>query len=585
MQKIIASNFFNLIFIYLCFFFSQNKIHANALNMNQSDACITKLEAEVQSLKTQLEKARESIIPQESDIPNGCLYRFMLDCKTNHTSMVHVSPAFKIVTGIDAEIIMNDHWAIADVIHPEDRDHFIQENEKAIKALSYLFCEFRVFVDNQWRWLQLTSYPHSDGENVMWEGIILDVTARKNAQIELAKNNIQLEFLVKERTGELEAANEELRSSNEKLQIYQTKLELMVEEKTSQITHQQILFEAVSSNIPDGTLYLFEVDIHTGKLRFTYVSSTWEKITGVSAEKSIADAYSVLSRVENPDDLKRLTDVSQLFEKNASGKKRFDYEVRYNHPHVDGDYWIKISSNAHVEGDTIFSYGYILDITARKLAEKESIEYEIKLEKLSGSKSALIKALQILQSSEDMRQALYEAIAEIGKFTNVCRIHIFETTSDGKTVNLTMEWRNDGVESVFNTLQNIPANIALPWFEMFEAGKHVSTSDNSQLTPELSKMLTERGVKSVVVFPLSEGAENYGFIFFDDLVGNRVWNEIEVDLLRNLSNILTAAIHRFHAETALQQHLPAAMGSAVKAAAYLEIRTHFGQAGNGTWVA
>ena len=62
-----------------------------------------------------------------------------------------------------------------------------------------------------------------------------------------------------------------------------------------------------------------------------------------------------------------------------------------------------------------------IDVTRRKSIETE-------LEKLSRSQAILIKVLKIVQSADDLPRAMNEAVAEIGKYTGVSRVHVFEKT-------------------------------------------------------------------------------------------------------------------------------------------------------------
>lgn len=74
----------------------------------------------------------------------------------------------------------------------------------------------------------------------------IDITDRKNLEEELKKYNEQLEFLVKERTEELEASNEELRATNEELFTQREHLSLTLE-KLKETQEQLIQTEKMAS--------------------------------------------------------------------------------------------------------------------------------------------------------------------------------------------------------------------------------------------------------------------------------------------------------------------------------------------------
>jgi signal transduction histidine kinase len=67
------------------------------------------------------------------------------------------------------------------------------------------------------RWMHIVSRPRHEGTVIIWDGIITDVTERKNTEAELAKYREDLEELVQQRTDELNTSNEELSAANEEL--------------------------------------------------------------------------------------------------------------------------------------------------------------------------------------------------------------------------------------------------------------------------------------------------------------------------------------------------------------------------------
>ena len=183
--------------------------------------------------------------------------------------------------------------------------------------------------------------------------------------------------------------------------------------------------------------------------------------------------------------------------------------------------------------------------------KNETLVQQEELEKLSRSQAILIKVLKIVQSADDLPQAMNQALAEIGKYAEVSRIHAFEKNADGTAVSCFMGWCNDGIESIIDNLQNISVETAQAFIHMSETGEYLSASDDKILAPELSEMLVTTGVKSVIVFPLLSGSINYGFVVFDECVHSRKWDENELELLKNLSQIISTTRNRFQSEQAL----------------------------------
>ena len=161
----------------------------------------------------------------------------------------------------------------------------------------------------------------------------------------------------------------------------------------------------------------------------------------------------------------------------------------------------------------------------------------------------LIKVFQTMNSAENFSEAFDSALATLGKYTGVSRVYIFEKSDDRTTFSNTYEWCNEGIIPVIETLQNVPVELAKPWFDTFDAGEYICTSNINTLTPEIAVMMADQGIKSLVVFPLTINGYHYGFVGFDECTFNRVWDSEELILLKNLSQIISNATHRYRAET------------------------------------
>ena len=77
------------------------------------------------------------------------------------------------------------------MVHPDDLQHLKDEDIKANKSRDLFMSEFRIITPSgRLKWIQLSSRPNSDSE--IWSGYILDVTERKNAELIIQKQNVQL---------------------------------------------------------------------------------------------------------------------------------------------------------------------------------------------------------------------------------------------------------------------------------------------------------------------------------------------------------------------------------------------------------
>ncbi len=135
--------------------------------------------------------------------------------------------------------------------------------------------------------------------------------------------------------------------------------------------------QALGDNFPTGTMFRFRMDAVTGVMSLDYVSATWEKILGITAEATMTDIHSVFAGVDT-DDLPRLMDA---IDESARTMCNVDIELGYRHP--SGSHrWLHLTSHPHREGNTIFSDGLVLDITQRKRAEQSLIFEKERLQSL-----------------------------------------------------------------------------------------------------------------------------------------------------------------------------------------------------------
>ena len=211
---------------------------------------IVQLENENSLLKSQL--AKFSALPVESDennglpkdiqvimeldhlenlgnnIPEGCLLRMQVEAELlekddnswfEHLHLIYASPSWKEISSSPRVDAINNFAQSLHCIYPRDKV-LIPEMQKCLVNNSLFIAEFRYyFSPNELRWAQISINPHHDGKWVVCEGYIINITKRKENEIELAAYRDELERLVKERTEEYEVTCEELKALNEELQF------------------------------------------------------------------------------------------------------------------------------------------------------------------------------------------------------------------------------------------------------------------------------------------------------------------------------------------------------------------------------
>lgn len=114
------------------------------------------------------------------------------------TSTLYVSSGCVAICDVSAEDFLSGVKNFADLEHPDDRPRIRQAESYASEKLTIFKEEFRIVTPSgNLRWVQGTSQPErqADGSTV-WDGIILDITDRKQTEQELQQSQQFLRLLL-----------------------------------------------------------------------------------------------------------------------------------------------------------------------------------------------------------------------------------------------------------------------------------------------------------------------------------------------------------------------------------------------------
>lgn len=95
----------------------------------------------------------------------------------------YVSPQIKELVGIPAENFLKEQSLFVSMIHPEDRQMFVERNREYDEDPSSFIYECRTTFNGRERWVQFNSTPRIvENGDVVWDGILQDITERKRAE-------------------------------------------------------------------------------------------------------------------------------------------------------------------------------------------------------------------------------------------------------------------------------------------------------------------------------------------------------------------------------------------------------------------
>lgn len=133
------------------------------------------------------------------------------------------------------------------------------------------------------------------------------------------------------------------------------------------LQHERLLLEERLSKIATaapGVNYIFEKTVN-GTMRFTYLSSGFTELFGISREDALADFSTTLEHIHS-DDKESIRQSLPLSEKTLG---KWHEEFRITHPEK-GTLWIEGQSKPELQTDgSILWYGFFHDVTERKKAE------------------------------------------------------------------------------------------------------------------------------------------------------------------------------------------------------------------------
>src|SRR6202000_407656 len=110
------------------------------------------------------------------------------------------------------------------VLHPEDLPRILQAQIAGEASLKPFVLEARYRnAAGEWRWLRSESQPRWDpnGKHIGFIGVAHDITATKQAEIELRELNESLERRIRERTAQLQSNEAQMRAIFETSHLYQ----------------------------------------------------------------------------------------------------------------------------------------------------------------------------------------------------------------------------------------------------------------------------------------------------------------------------------------------------------------------------
>lgn len=131
-------------------------------------------------------KLEELLQKLSSQVPGG-LFQFIRHDGGKYT-IPYVSSGFRGITGFREDEPYPDPIEFIKLIHPEDRQRFVDTLRESGTMMESLDIEFRATArDGKEKWLRSTAKPERIEGGIIWHGYINDISVRKRNEMEIEK--------------------------------------------------------------------------------------------------------------------------------------------------------------------------------------------------------------------------------------------------------------------------------------------------------------------------------------------------------------------------------------------------------------
>ncbi len=193
----------------------------------------------------------------------------------------------------------------------------------------------------------------------------------------------------------------------------------------------------------------------------------------------------------------------------------------------------------------------IRDITNRKIIEK-NLKRRIEFEKLTATLSTNFINIGI----NDIDDEIDNALKKIGKFAGADRSYVFLLTNDRKKMSNTHKWCSEGIEPQIDRLKEMPVETLPWWMEKLNRLEMIHIPRVSDLPSKANsekEILQSQNIKSLIVVPIVHSRSLIGFLGFDLVREENIWEKEIIVPLKIIGDIFANVLERKRTEKALIQ--------------------------------
>lgn len=127
----------------------------------------------------------------------GAIFRYVLHADQTD-SVTYMNPGCREIWELEPEAVIEDASRLWDMVHPDDREGMWQLVLQSAETLEPWFYEWRITTPSRkQKWLQGVGRPNRlPSGDVAWDTLILDMSDRRQMELELAQTSAQLESFI-----------------------------------------------------------------------------------------------------------------------------------------------------------------------------------------------------------------------------------------------------------------------------------------------------------------------------------------------------------------------------------------------------
>jgi|GEM_PF-1444256 len=406
-----------------------------------------------------------------------------------------ISPQIESMLGVSRKAWMQaDAAEWGNMMHPEDRPRVLAAYRRTVETGQPFDENYRLYrPDGRMVWVDDHAIRLGDasGQPTGVHGVMFDITTRKQTE-------------------------EALRESQER-------------------------YRRLAENAPD---IIFRYNL-LPEMGLAYINPAVQAITGYSPEDCYADPYLMLN-MAHPDDaglmanyLQQRTPPEQPLFMRWIGK---DGATRWMES--------RITPVHDAVGRLVAVEGITRDITARKRAE-ETLQRHLRYRRCA------TECIEILAGSENPDVMLARVISTLCAATGTDRASIFRHEEpDGQPcMSQIHEFCAEGIEPQINNpdLQRLPYSMGAPTLLPVLRSRQAFKGVVSEMDNPEREILAAQGIVSLLILPIFQDDDLWGFIGLDDCQTPRNWSNEDVHILASVADVIGVALKRKQAEESLLQ--------------------------------